>query len=123
MEQRLVPEFFYGSAIAALCGLTAGLMLHAGWKHHPGGPQILFSAAEAAEPHNPVADDSPSPPAAPVQTADLGVGYAPPTPLPVVRLRPDMFEVQPAAADEAQRADVDDLLAEPAPPAPPRDLD
>jgi hypothetical protein len=123
MEQRLTPEVFYGSAIAALCGLLFGLMLHTAWEKHPGGPQILFSRAEAAEAHpDPAASSDAIAASNQTEVADLDVGYLPPDPLPVTRLHPEMFDVQPAAADEAEREDVDDLAAEEPPSAPPRDL-
>ena len=125
MEQRLSQEVFYGSAIAALCGLLFGLLLHIPWEKHPGGPQILFSRAEAAEPVRLNAEV----PAAqarmdrPTEVADEDTGPVPPSPLPVTRLRPQMFDVQPAAADEEQREHVDDAVADAAPQAPPHDLD
>ena len=124
MEQRLSQEVFYGSAIAALCGLLFGLLLHIPWENHPGGPQILFSRAEAAEPVHLDAEDPTAEAAAnrPTEVADEDTGHVPPNPLPVTRLRPGMFDVQPAAEDE-QREDVDDAVADAAPQAPPRDLD
>jgi hypothetical protein len=123
MDQRLTPELFCGSAIAALAGLLFGLLLHVPWAKHPGGPQILFSTAQAAEPVRPLPADAAAAAPAPAETAALDTRYGPPAPLPVVRLRPDMFDVQPAAAGEAGREDIDDLLVDAAPPAPPGDFD
>jgi hypothetical protein len=105
MEQRLTPEVFYGAAIAALIGLVFGLLLHIGWEKHPGGPQILFSAAEAAEPVRPAIVDG-------AEVADLDASPVEPTPLPVVRLHPEMFDVKPAAADEIQRQDAGETPTE-----------
>ena len=124
MEQRLSQEVFYGSAIAALGGLLFGLLLHIPWEKHPGGPQILLSRAEAAEPVRLSADDltADAPVDRPTEVADEDTGHVPPDPLPVTRLRPGMFDVQPAAADEEQREDVDDAVADAAPQAP-HDLD
>ena len=118
MEQRLTPAVFSGSAISALVGLLMGVLLHLPWEKHPGGPQILLSAAEAAQPARPAPDEAVEAPAPePIQTADLDTGYAPPTPLPVTRLHPEMFDVQPAAAEDAERQDVDGLAtADEAPP-------
>jgi hypothetical protein len=118
MEQRLTPGLFCGSAVAALTGLLFGLLLHVPWAKHPGGPRILFSRAEAAEPAHPAAV-----PPEPVEAADLDTRHVAHHPLPVVRLRADMFDVQPAAADGAQRKSVGDLVVDAAPPAPPRDFD
>jgi len=125
MEQRLTPEVFYGSAIAALCGLLFGLLLHIAWQKHPGGPQILLSRAEAAEVVRPTVDDAAVavPAADPIEVADQDTALVPPAPLPVTRLHPEMFDVQPAAAGEAQREDVGELAADADPQAPPRDLD
>ncbi len=111
MEQRLTPNAFYGSAIAALAGLMLGLAFHGAWEKHPGGPQILFSAAQAAVTH-PDPADSVEAIATTDQTevADLDTGYVKPDPLPVVRLHPEMFDVQPAATDGAERTDADDLV-------------
>ncbi|MGZ3276217.1 MAG: hypothetical protein ACXU82_16730 [Caulobacteraceae bacterium] len=122
MEQRLEPEVFYGSAIAALCGLMFGLMLHVAWEKHPGGPQILlFSRAEAAEAHpDPAEPEETVATADQALAADLDTGYLPPQPLPVTRLHPEMFDVQPATAGDVERQDVDDLAAD---AAPPHDLD
>jgi hypothetical protein len=129
MEQRVTPGFFYGSALAALVGLLLGLMLHGSWEKHPGGPHIWFSSAAAealAKPaeaagDQPAADEAPPPPEQ-AQLAVLDAGYVPPDPLPVIRLDPDRFDPRPAAAEDAERQDVDDLVAD-APPAPPPDLD
>ena len=129
MEQKLTPGFFYGSAIATLVGLLFGLMLHAGWEQRPGGPRILFSTAAAAEPTHPgayaSAEDGPA--ADQVELADLDTSYATPDPLPVTRLAPQMFDVQPdvqpAAADEAERQDADDVIADDVQQSPPRDTD
>jgi hypothetical protein len=41
----------------------------------------------------------------------------------VVRLAPDRFDARPAAAEEAERTDVDDVLAGAAPQTPPANLD
>lgn len=123
MGQRLTPEFFYGSAIAALTGLLCGLLLHIAWEKHPGGPRILFSSTEAAEPTRPAAEDAaPKVPAAEI-AAELDTTHVKADPLPVTRLAPDMFDVQPATAVETERQGADDLFVD-APPAPPaRDLD
>jgi hypothetical protein len=123
MEQRLTPEVFYGSAIAALCGLLFGLLLHAGWQRHPGGPRILFSSAEAAELAHADADTPRTAQPDPVVLADDNCSYVPPDPLPVTRLAPQMFDVQPAAADEAERQSVDDVVADDAPQASPGEAD
>jgi hypothetical protein len=114
MEQRLTPEFFYGSAIAALCGLLFGLLLHAAWQKHPGGPQILFGSAQAAEA---VPDSRQVDQPASVELVDNDTGHVTPDPLPVTRLAPHMFEVQPAAADEAKRQAIDEVVADDAPQA------
>ena len=125
MERRLTQEVFYGSAIAALCGLLLGVLLHTPWQNHPGGPQILFSRAEAAEVVRPDAEDpAAEPPAlAPAEVIDEDTSYAPPDPLPVTRLHPEMFDVQPAATADEQREGDDDAAADAAPQVPPRDLD
>ncbi len=125
MDQQPTQEVFYGSAIAALCGLVFGLMLHIPWEKHPGGPQILFSRAEAAEVVRPAAEDTAAEVRAvdQVEVADEDTGRVPPAPLPVTRLHPEMFDVQPAATDDERREDVDDVAAEDAPQNPPRDLD
>ena len=125
MEQRLSQEVFYGSAIAALCGLLFGLLLHIPWEKHPGGPQILFSRAEAAElprvdAENLVAAASTD---RQVEVADEDVSHVTPDPLPVTRLRPEMFDVQPAAAGDDEREDIDDVAADDAPQASSHDLD
>jgi hypothetical protein len=124
MEQRLTPAFFCGSAIAALTGLLFGVVLHLPWQKHPGGPQIQVAAAQAAEPAHPAVDDATVDVAAsiPVESADLDSGPVTPDPLPVTRLHPELFDVQPAATDETERQDADDLAADVAPPEP-RDLD
>ena len=125
MEQRLSQEVFYGSAIAALCGLLFGLLLHIPWENHPGGPQILFSRAEAAELPRVDAEDltADAPTDRPTEVADEDTGHVTPDPLPVTRLHPEMFDVRPAAADEEQREDVDEAVADAAPQAPSHDLD
>jgi hypothetical protein len=126
MEQRLSQEVFYGSAIAALCGLLFGLLLHIPWEKHPGGPQILFSRAEAAELPRVDAEKlaAAAPADRPIEMADEDTGHVPPEPLPVTRLRPQMFDVQPAAADDEQRVGVDDAIADAdAAPEAPRALD
>jgi hypothetical protein len=128
MEQRPEPAIFYGAAIAALTGLLSGLVLPVAWQKHPGGPQIVFAPAAAAERGKPDAEPSatdqpkPDPPAA-VQLAEADTGPVTPDPLPVTRLAPDMFDVQPAAAANAERQDAADVLADGAPQPPPRDLD
>ena len=49
MEEHVTPGAFYGSALAALCGLAMGLMLHGSWTNHTHGPQLqLSSAADGA---------------------------------------------------------------------------
>jgi len=118
MEYRPVPEVFYGSAIAALSGLMFGLMLHAAWEKRPGGPQILSSAAHAATVASATPEDAPTVGPQSVDLADLDTGPVPPSPLPVTRLHPEMFDVQPASTGEAEREDVDDLLVDAPPPAP-----
>jgi hypothetical protein len=128
MDQRLKPAFFYGSGIAALTGLLFGFVLHAAWQKRPGGPQIIFASAAAAEfasPNTdaPTADQTGPEPADPVQLADLDTGPVTPDPLPVTRLAPDMFDVQPAAASEGERQDVGDVVADDAPQPSARDLD
>lgn len=122
MRERLTPEFFCGSAMAALTGLLFGLMLHIPWQKHPGGPQIL-SRAQAAEAHPAKSSPANAVAGGPAELADFDDGPVPPDPLPVVRLRPEMFDTQPAAADDAERRDVDELLADEAPPPPSHDLD
>ncbi len=122
MDQRLTPEFFYGSAVAALVGLLFGLMLHAAWQNNPGGPRIMPNARAVAEAVSPGTDHPPATPAAPIELADQEAGPVAPDPLPVTRLSPQMFEAQPAAEDE-QRERTDDTAADAAPQAPPRDLD
>jgi hypothetical protein len=123
MEQRPTPEFFSGAAIAALCGLLFGLLLHTPWEKHPGGPQILFGSAQAAEPSRPAPreDAADSGPSAPTEVANPDTGYVRPDPLPVTRLAPQMFDVQPAAAEEAERRNVDEVVDEGAPQPSPRD--
>jgi hypothetical protein len=106
MEERVTPGAFYGSAIAALCGLVFGLVLHGPWENHPGGPRLQFSSAAAAETHpttDPAAyDDSQAPSADDIQAiaseqlanfdnAYNDPGFIPPDPLPVTRLAPDRF--------------------------------
>ena len=105
MEQRVTPEFFCGAGVAALCGLLFGLVLHIPWQKHPGGPQILFGSAQAAEPSRPISREAAvgAAQAAPTEIADLDTSYVEPAPLPVVRLHPEMFDVQPAAAGDAER--------------------
>jgi len=123
MEQRLTPEFFCGSAVAALAGILFGMALHVPWQKHPGGPQILSRPPELAAAADPSADSPPAPAASPTELADLDTTHVRPDPLPVTRLHPEMFNVQPAAAGEAERQDADDLVADDAPPPLPRDLD
>jgi hypothetical protein len=124
MEQRFTQEFFYGSAIAALTGLVFGLALHIPWEKHPGGPQILFSRAEAEEVVRPDSKDAKGaiPEADQIEVADQDTSPLPPDPLPVTRLAPQMFDVRPGAADEAERQAVDDLVADDGPPASSSDL-
>ena len=123
MEQRLTPELFSGSAIAALTGLVFGLMLHAGWENRPGGPQLLFSSAAAETLYKPTTDDQAATEPGLIDVADLDADYVPPDPLPVTRLDPGRFDMRPAAAEAEQREDVDDPVADAAPQAPRRDLD
>ena len=125
MEERIEPEAFYGAAIAALVGLLFGLLLHTAWQNHSGGPRIILSSTVAAAPAR--ADAAASPDNAPagqpdaVQLAEEDTGPVTPDPLPVTRLAPEMFpdmtDVQPAAADEAERQDADDVTAGDAPQA------
>lgn len=136
MLDRVTPGAFYGAAIAALCGLLLGLILQDPWQKHPGGPQILFNSAAAAELARPAkADDASAPPENPQaagneQLAGLDAayndpGYIAPDPLPVTRLDPDRFDVKPAAAepaeldgggdDEAQQQTADAAVASAAP--------
>jgi len=122
MEDKVTPGAFYGSALAALCGLALGLALHGPWASHPGGPQIWFSSAAAEELARPATDQdvaaATAPDEAPQQVADLDPGYVDPNPLPVTRLDPDRFNVEPAAAGEAEREDVDDQIDDgPRPPS------
>jgi hypothetical protein len=118
MEQKVTPDFFYGSALAALIGLLAGLVLHGPWENHARAPQIWFSSAAAEQLARPqtntdaVAAVQPEQPQQ--QFADLDVGYLPPDPLPVTRLAPERFDPRPAAS-EVEREDVDDLAADAAP--------
>src|ERR1700761_2020236 len=120
MEDRVTPGAFYGSAIAALCGLAMGLMLHGAWSNHTHGPQLQLSSAAAEELARPADDDAPQAASEPV--ADLDTSYVDPTPLPVTRLDPDRFDVKPAAAEGAAREDADASAdAQPAPAV--RDLD
>jgi hypothetical protein len=122
MEGKLTPGVFYGSAIAALCGLLLGLMLQQPWQKHPGGPQILFASAAAAElarPANtedeaaaPAEDDQQAVGAAQLASLDATYndpGYIPPDPLPVTRLDPDRFDVTPAGAEPVEVQAADDL--------------
>jgi len=123
MRERLEPEVFYGAAIVTLCGLLFGLALHVAWSKHPGGPQIVTPSAAAAEAAHPVADKAPADPPAPVELAQQDSGPVAPDPLPVTRLAPEMFDVQPAAADQVERQDADDLADDDAPQPQPSDLD
>lgn len=135
MEERVTPGAFYGSAVAALCGLLLGLLLQQPWRSHPGGPQILFSSAAAAELAQPSRNDSDA--GAPFEEqqiaegaqplADLDAtyndpGFIPPDPLPVTRLDPGRFDTQPAAADPADRV-ADDDVADAAPASATPDFD
>ncbi len=129
MLDRLTPGAFYGAAISALSGLALGLLLQQPWQKHPGGPQILFNSAAAAElSRPPSSDDNASAPfedqqargnaqLAALDAAYNDPGYIPPDPLPVTRLDPGRFDVKPAAdqieADEAD--DVDEAPDEPRP--------
>jgi hypothetical protein len=124
-QQRLKPEpeFFSGSAIAALVGLLFGLMLHVAWQKNPGGPQIVSAAKAASAARAPSADDPPANPPGGVELADQDSGPVAPAPLPVTRLAPQMFEVQPAAAGEAEREDAVGLAADDAPQPASRDFD
>jgi hypothetical protein len=122
MEQRPTPAFFYGSAAAALVGLLFGLALHAAWQKNPGGPQMIAAKA-ASEVVNPGTGDPPTGRPAPVELADQDASPAPLAPLPVTRLAPQMFDVQPAAADPAERQDVAGVLAGDVPQPPPGGLD
>src|SRR5437879_1052728 len=110
MEQRLTPEFFMGSAIAALFGLAFGLLLHGPWQKNAGGPQIWFASAAAEALVQPSGEDDPVSSPQPLELADFDTGYVPPTPLPVTRLDParfdpDRVDVRPAQADDAERLD------------------
>jgi hypothetical protein len=120
MEQRPTQGAFYGSAIAALGGLLIGLLLHGAWQKRPGGPQILLASPAAAEPARPAADDQPSAARGGAVLAGLDPSRVAPDPLPVTRLAPDMFDVQPAATGGVERQDVGDQVADAAPQAPPR---
>jgi hypothetical protein len=120
------PALFNGSAIAALVGLLIGLVLHDPWTNHAKGPQIWLSSAAAAELAQPATDARLAdiePDRVEPQLADLDVDYVPPDPLPVTRLAPDRFDVHPAAADDAQREDADDEVADAVPPTASTDLD
>jgi hypothetical protein len=115
MEEKVTPAAFYGSAIAALCGLLFGLLFHAPWQNHAGGPQILFASAAAAElARAPSVDDDNAAPPSEDQEITKGdrqlaaldetyndPGYIPPDPLPVTRLAPERFGPDPADVKEA----------------------
>src|ERR1700743_2473222 len=122
MEEHVTPGAFYGSALAALCGLAMGLMLHGSWTNHTHGPQLQLSSAAAEELARPGDDQEPASAPAPQQAADLNTDYVAPTPLPVPRLDPDRFDVKPAAED-AVREDVDDPVPDAAPGPAGEDLD
>jgi hypothetical protein len=121
MEDRVTPGAFYGSAIAALCGLAMGLMLHGAWSNHTHGPQLQLSSAAAAELATPAGDGEQTAPE-PEPAAALDTSYVDPTPLPVTRLDPDRFDVKPAVED-ATREDMDAPAADADPAPTVRDLD
>src|SRR5690348_13985943 len=122
MLDRLTPGAFYGAALAALCGLLMGPMPQDPWQKHPGWPQILFNSAAAAELAKPAGQDASAPADADPQAAGNeqlasldatynDPGYITPTPLPVTRLDPDRFDVQPAEAGPPEFEDVDEVGA------------
>jgi hypothetical protein len=120
MELKFTPSFFYGSAAAALMGLSLGVALHGPWEQKAGGPRLLFSSAAAADLAQP-ADDGDIIQASgdSTQMADtyLYDGYLPADPLPVVRLKPDRYPdiwsawqgVTQASVDQGERVNPDDI--------------
>ncbi len=122
MELRFTPAFFYGSAAAALMGLSLGVALHGPWAQKAGGPRMLFSSAAAAELARPVNDsDIVQVSADAAQTPDTSYllydGSLPADPLPVVRLKPGSYPdiwsawqgVTQASADAGERVNPDDI--------------
>jgi hypothetical protein len=121
------PSLFYGSAISACVGLALGLALHGPWadQEHPGGPQIYFASAVAAELARPADDSEIIEASAPAEDSAYGAGdtalsYAaadqlPPNSLPLVRLTRMGGPARPAAADvervstEVAAQDADDI--------------
>ncbi len=111
-----MKSLFYGMSVSALCGLALGLALHGPWHDaHAGGPRLLFSRAEAAEPDHAI--DAATPPEADssfVATQDVNVdtatdtGLLPADPLPVTRLtRRGGEPIVEAAAADVERAPVE----------------
>jgi hypothetical protein len=86
----------HGTAVSALCGLALGLALHGSWRDsHAGGPRLLLSPAQAAEPDHPAveadaAESAPTEPALAFQDASVNAPLddtpLPVDPLPVTRL-------------------------------------
>lgn len=114
MELRFTPSFFYGSAAAALMGLSLGVALHGPWESKAGGPRMMFASAAAAEP----ADDGELVDASYAAAPDAYVydGSLPADPLPVTRLKPDRYpnlwsdgQVTQASVDQGERVNPDDL--------------
>jgi hypothetical protein len=107
MLSHLRPSLFYGTSIAALCGLALGLMAHGPWASHEGGPQILFASAAAAELARPLSDADIVQAGAYDPSAEQTAAYAdntladtsqlPADPLPVVRLNHINGTALPAA--------------------------
>jgi hypothetical protein len=116
MQLKIKPALFYGSAAAAVAGLALGLSLHGPWQSKAGGPQILFSRAEAAE--APAPNDGASlMDAGDTSSAELYDGFLPASPLPVIRLQPnrypDLFArwhsgLSQASFDDADRVNAED---------------
>lgn len=117
MELKFTPSFFYGSAAAALMGLSLGMALHGPWQSKAGGPRLMFGSAAAAEQAQDGETIQASADATQTADATLYDGSLPAAPLPVVRLKPDRYPdiwsswqgVTQASVDEGQRVNPDDL--------------
>jgi hypothetical protein len=120
MELKFTPSFFYGSAAAALMGLSLGVALHGPWQSKAGGPRLTLASAAFAETAPPAdGGDIIQASADGAQTADATLydGYLPADPMPVVRLKPDRYPdiwsawqgVTQASVDEGERFNPDDL--------------